>query len=240
MNKGIGDIKNIGLTHSEKKQIFNNIINAPIASPYASQKSLWDFAFGKFAYVTGIFLILAMTGGTLAYADEFSLPGDFLYGVKRNITEPIRDAFTTTAVARAEWEARKAIRRLNEAEDLARKNNLTSEQRVSIENDFNENVAAFHANLRAISTSTNRGQEIKNLFEQLMKGHSGILKTIGSYNTDGAEVEINTLGDAVVRAVSDKLPEAVLNKAVENIERTATSERESKGLKGDTRGEPER
>jgi len=214
MNKGINDIKNINLTHSEKTRILNNIVEMPIVSPYAPKQSIWNFAFNKFAYVTSILLIVAMTGGTLAYADEYSLPGDMLYPIKRNITEPMHSILANTPSARAEWEATKAMRRLSEAELLAKRNDLTPEKKTKIEKDFKNSVAAFRASLQSISTSTGRSEELGASFEESMKNRTDIIQRISS---------------------GDKLEENDIELENESENRASTSQKESRDERGESR-----
>jgi len=227
MNKGIKDIKNISLTLEEKKLIFNNVMEISIVSPYAPTPSLWDFVRNKFAYATAFLLIISMTVGTLAYADEYSLPGDMLYPIKRHITEPIRDVLAVTATSRAEWEAAKAMRRLAEAETLAEESNLTPEHRDQIEKDFNKNVEAFHNNIKSISTSTHEGDDLKASFEKSMKGHSDILQKISSHKSDGEQHEVDTLQETVLRASDTKVPETDTNKGDESTNKASSSQKDS-------------
>jgi len=219
INKGINDMKNIGLTHKEKNQILKNIMGMPVVSPYAPKPSLWNFAFNKFAYATAFLLIIAMTGGTLAYADEFSLPGDLLYPIKRHITESIRDVLTVAPAAKAEWEAEKAIRRLDEAEALAQKDKLTPEKRDRIEKDFDENVSAFHDNLKSISTSTHKEEDLNDTFDRSIKDHSDILSKISSHKNDGEQHEVDALKDTVVKASNSKATEDKASTSQKDIEK---------------------
>ena len=189
MNKGIKDIQNICLTKDEKKNIFEQVMKTPVVSPYAPVPTMWNYLriHRSFAYVFGSLLIFIMIGGTLAYAAEGSVPGDLLYPIKMNITEPIRDILAITPLARAKWEAEKAIRRLDEAKKLVLKNNLTSEYRDEIEKNFNKNIIAFHDNIQSLASTTIKAEDIKSSFEKSINEHSDILEKINPYENSGEQ-----------------------------------------------------
>lgn len=82
-----------------------------------------------------IALVLA-SGGGVSYAAEGSLPGDPLYGVKVNVNEEVRSALAVSAESQALWDARRAERRLEEAEKLAIKGRLDAENEARLEQEF--------------------------------------------------------------------------------------------------------
>jgi len=202
LNKGIQDIKNISLSMKEKKLIFEQVMKTPLASPYAPTRTIWSLLnmHRSFAYALGIFLIFSITGGTLAYAAEGTVPGDLLYPVKVNVTEPIRDVLATTPASKAQWDATKAVRRLNEAETLANKNKLTPEYRAEIEQNFNKNVNAFNKNIQSVATSTRVRNNIDSFFDESINEHANILQKISSHKIGGEQHEIDTLEQAVLHA----------------------------------------
>lgn len=77
----------------------------------------WFFWPAMVAAVSAAVVILA--GGTVALAAEGTMPGDALYTVKINFTEPVRTALAVTPRVKVEWAAEKLDRRLEEAEVLA-------------------------------------------------------------------------------------------------------------------------
>ena len=177
LEKGIQDMQNIHLTSGEKKYILKQVMNTPVVSPYVS-KSIWSiFTYQQFAYAT-LILLLVMSGGVLAYADEGTVPGDLLYPIKRHVTEPIHDLFVTTPEARATWEATKATRRLDEAQKLAEMNKLTPEYQKDIEEDFHKHAQAFHNSVRSLATSSQEREDLDGSFDESIKKHGDILGRI--------------------------------------------------------------
>jgi hypothetical protein len=137
--KGIKDLQNIVLSKEEKSKIKQRVL---LRSPYASV-NLPIFVFIKrYATTLATILLMAMTGG-VAFASEKALPGNILYPVKIKITEPVRDLIKISPVAKIEWQAEKANRRLKEAEALSQQNKLDEVRVVEIENLFAENVKEF-------------------------------------------------------------------------------------------------
>lgn len=166
--KGIKEIKNIKLDDKEKDQMLRAVFNAPIASPYAPKISFWmSFSSRKMriAYTGLLILIMIVSGGAITYGTETSLPGDILYSVKVNIGEPIRDLLSTSPEQKAEWESVKAVRRLDEAADLAAKGQLTEQTRTDLENRFIKHADAFDSSVSEAATSSPQTDLVKMEFE---------------------------------------------------------------------------
>ena len=67
-----------------------------------------------------ILIILGLlTGGSVSFAAENTIPGDALFPVKVYINESVRGAVAVSSQAKAEWELRLIERRLQEVEKLA-------------------------------------------------------------------------------------------------------------------------
>lgn len=90
----------------------------------------------SFAFV----LVIAVVGSSTAYAAEGAVPGDFLYTLKVNISEPIRTALAISSEARAEVHARLAERRMEEAQVLAARGTLTADVKAGLEANFEQHA----------------------------------------------------------------------------------------------------
>ncbi len=72
-------------------------------------------------------VLLILVGGTgVTYAAQDSLPGQPLYAIKVDVTEPIQTALITAPVAKAQWQNTLAARRLAEASTLAARGDLAT------------------------------------------------------------------------------------------------------------------
>lgn len=79
------------------------------------------------------FLITAILGGGVSFASENSLPGDLLYPIKVSVNEEVRAALAVNDESKADWEARRAERRFEEAVRLAAEERLDDKLEASVE-----------------------------------------------------------------------------------------------------------
>ncbi len=86
-----------------------------------------------------LLILVASLGGT-AYAANGSLPGQPLYPIKINVTEPVETALIPSASGKAAWHAILAERRLDEATQLAVKGSLDSATQQSLSDNFSTHV----------------------------------------------------------------------------------------------------
>lgn len=71
--------------------------------------------------------IILLTGGGTSYAAEAAIPGDILYPVKIEVNEKVMTALAHKEEKLADWSARQAERRLEEANKLAEQGRLNSD-----------------------------------------------------------------------------------------------------------------
>ena len=75
-----------------------------------------------------ILAIIMLTGGGVTWAAQTSIPGDFLYSWKINVTESIESAFVVGIRHRADFEVTRTAKRLHEVTELA----IRKETRVEV------------------------------------------------------------------------------------------------------------
>src|SRR3989344_949142 len=105
----------------------------------------WAARFLTPAMVSLVAVFIA--GGGVSLASENSLPGDLLYPVKVYVNEEVRAAFSASAESKAGWEARRAERRLEEAERLAVQGKLDEPTEASVEAAFQKHAKRANENL---------------------------------------------------------------------------------------------
>lgn len=81
--------------------------------------------------IIALCIALALSGSAV-FAAENAVPGDVLYPVKIHVTEQIRDVIEISPAEQAEWDLKKAERRLVEAQKLAQRGVLTSDEATSL------------------------------------------------------------------------------------------------------------
>src|SRR3989344_5153410 len=87
------------------------------------------------------FLLIIFVGGSAAYAAEGAVPGDLLYPIKVGVNERVTEALARSPEARADWHARAAERRMEEAEVLSVRGPLTTSIKAQLEERFEAHVA---------------------------------------------------------------------------------------------------
>jgi hypothetical protein len=105
-------------------------------------------------YAFALLLVLAVGSGSVAYAAEGTLPGDLLYPVKVDVTEPIRTALQTTPAEEASWQMTLAARRIDEAATLAARGALSTSTEASLAARFEASASAADTAVATIATSS--------------------------------------------------------------------------------------
>ncbi len=139
-----------------------------------------------------LFIALALGGGTVVAAEN-TVPGDVLYPVKIHVTEQIRDAFEISSEQQAEWDLKKAERRLIEAQKLAQKGVLNANSKAELseridslltrveEGEGGKDSALLHVNLQA-----------------LLRAHSSIFDSFVTTTVTGtSRIELGSLLDVL-------------------------------------------
>jgi tetratricopeptide (TPR) repeat protein len=103
---------------------------APLRSPfYLTKFSVMHFS----KAVSLVLIVLIAGGGTMSYASEDTLPGDMFYTVKVNIKEPIEEGLAFSQQAKLEVKTKQVEKRLNEAQVLLERNDMSPEKHKEVE-----------------------------------------------------------------------------------------------------------
>ncbi len=197
------EAENVRLTSAERSRIYRALHaemekTAPtiVPSPFFPTNFFFSRA------MVAVALILVLGTGTATYAAEASLPGDLLYPVKVNVSEPITGVFAFTPSAKAEWHARVAEARLAEAETLTERGTLTEDTSVALSNDFNAHAAAVTDITTTIRESDPvSAQDIDTLFQSAVAHHGSAILVAAKNHKN--ELALKTSGDFVVSVVND-------------------------------------
>lgn len=127
--------KTVSMSKLDKERIRNVLISnfddasiqtqRQIPSPFFSQ---WLMFFHRHAMSSVVVAILFLTGTTSVLAEK-ALPGSPLYFLKTGVNEEVRGWFSVSDYEKAEWQVELAERRLNEAEIISQKPNISSKIR---------------------------------------------------------------------------------------------------------------
>lgn len=123
-----------------------------------------------------IIALLVTSGAATSYAAESALPGDALYAVKINVNEEVRAALLVSTEAKAEWEARRAERRLEEATVLASRGALSPEVRAELALRFEGHADSAVADVEMLEVEdAARAVTVATNFEASLEAHRAIL-----------------------------------------------------------------
>ncbi len=210
--KGKEELRKIAMTAEEKRAMHDRLLNCisfPVPTPYEPQSgwlvvSKWLMP-RHLAYAALPFVFLFVISGSLAFAAEGSVPGELLYPIKVEITEPVRNMLTLSGTAKAYWEARKAERRLEEAESLAVRGDLDTQKREELESRFDNHTK----NLAVISNKLEKGvgDKVRDNLEVSLEAHAEVLDTIGKHSDRAQGEEIGKFTKKVkelVQVVEEK------------------------------------
>lgn len=169
--------------------------------------------------------VLVFTASGVAMAAESSLPGDSLYAIKVNLTEPLRSALTFSPVAKAAWESERIERRLDEFESLSRSGKLTLEKQAKLQTRINASTAAIELQISAFAQrgDDSAAADISANIEGAFEAHEQALKNLEAENETGDDQVKKVLEDVVSKR--ERL-ESESRKAEDQLEKKQNPETE--------------
>lgn len=175
------------MTPEEKSAMRARIFGAPAtvtstASPYF----FFDFQFMTRALAAVLAVVLV--GGTgVAYAAQGALPGQPLYAVKVDVTEPLQTALAATPAARAAVHVELAQRRVEEAEALSQKGRLDATTTQQLEQNFESHAqSATDLATEVGATDPSAAVEIQAELASSLSVHGALLAAIGTESGSSA------------------------------------------------------
>jgi len=144
--------------------------------------------------VTVVLLVTIAVGGGASLAAEQALPGDALYPIKIQMNENARSVLAFSQEAKAEWKVEQIGRRLQEAETLAVKGKLRSNQAVTLEKKFDQytrHIDNAAARLEA-QGNAEAAAEVHSNLEAMLSAHEKILDRVR-----GVQSELNENNEEV-------------------------------------------
>lgn len=181
--------KGVKLSKPEKAELRANLlVRVGIAERPVMQRSIINFL--KPMPIFALFLAVALLGGGVSFAAEGSLPGDVLYPVKLKVNEEVKAAVSLSAEAKANWEAKRAERRLEEAEKLAASGKLDAETRAKIESNFEKHAARVQERIATLETRSDvrAAADVSSKLETSLRAHGKILRKFADAESSAAKV----------------------------------------------------
>lgn len=152
------------------------------------RRSLFGSYF-KLMPITSIIALVVLVGGGTSFAAEGTLPGDLLYPVKVTVNEEVRAALSLSAESKADWEAERAVRRLEEATQLAVSGNVNADVQADLESRFEAHVEKAEAHIQTVEDDGDleTASDLAAKFEASLEAHGEILNTIQETRLEVAE-----------------------------------------------------
>lgn len=157
-----------------------------------------------------------IVGSGVAYAAEDAVPGDFLYPLKVDIVEQIRTRLTFSEQEKAKWEGTRALRRLEEVEQLSATDELTHDTLVRLQGSFEKHVedAERHIDSVADTGDIQTAQQLSGDLEVFLRAHHSVMDTLSQERKSNAD-----LRDAI-----GKVREGILKKTKEKYSPVQTAD----------------
>lgn len=158
--------------------------------------SLLQFA-SKPIMVALMIILFVVLGGSLTYAAEGALPGDFLYPTKVHINESVWAALLVSDRAKSQWAVRRVERRLEEAEKLAVQGKLDSNTSAVIDKNLEVQAKVIHKNAEKLNSEgkADTAAMVSSDLEASLTAHNKILKKLTA--TTGSSIKAETLLESV-------------------------------------------
>ena len=130
-------VENIRLSFAEKEQMRANILrsaNSGVQSPYFARSHFFAILrTHRFVPALLLALLIILGGGSVVFAEK-AVPGDWLYGVKTMVNEPVAGILALTKTKKIKWEKKLIERRMDEEKTLISQNRLDEKKKNYLEN----------------------------------------------------------------------------------------------------------
>lgn len=205
-------IREINLLPEEKARIRGVLLSHVHSHPVREFNSRFFWAklplpVFRYAPIVSIFLILLTSVG-IAVAAEGSLPGDALYPMRVNVTENVRSLLSFSQEGKAEWEIKRADRRLEDVEKLATQGRLEAGIAAEAESKFKDHVdnAVSIVSRMKEENKDRDAARIQSDLKTVLLVHEDILERIKSHDGDRDEklaAEVKSLHGEVKNKAED-------------------------------------
>lgn len=197
------EAQKIRLTESERRDMRRVLEHAfaphdDVKSPVQVTPSPLLFISGRFMMPYAFVLMLAVVGGSTAYAAEAAIPGDILYPIKLNVNEKIAIALSASYKAKAEIHSKFAERRMREAETLVERSALTKEAKAELERRLETHAAEVDAAVELVELEDPiAAAEISARLESTFSAHGALIARLGEETDEVSKEESEHLARAL-------------------------------------------
>jgi len=136
----------------------------------------------KPAPLFAVITIFVLAGGGLSYAAEGALPGEALYPVKVRINEEVRAVLALSQDSKADWEAARVERRLEEAAKLSLRGEVSEKAKTELAERFEKNSGLVEKRIAMLESAGEEktAVDIASRLEVSLRAHGQVLSQIGT------------------------------------------------------------
>lgn len=174
--------------------------------------SWWGIAYVQRHYLSVALIVLVLTGLTGVASAEYAVPGDIMYAIKTNITEPIITQVAFGDENKAQIHTFIAGRRLEEIEKLSQEGLVESATVTEVVQDFKHSTDSAQNHIEELHEDgkTLAALEIGSSLETLLNAHQEVITDSSEKNDVLAALvteiqiqndETNTTNDSVERDI---------------------------------------
>ncbi|MDQ5952996.1 MAG: hypothetical protein QG551_224 [Patescibacteria group bacterium] len=165
--------------------------------------------------------LLIIGGGGISYASYDALPGDALYPIKINVTENVEEKLAFGTEAKVQIQTQKVERRLNEAQVLAQKKDLSPEKKQIVKENLEKSVEKVTQTIEDLKNEGNIDEALNatSKITPVLEAHKEALEQKNS------ELLVEIVDDKLIASVEEAIKkvelteESVIEKAGENQEK---------------------
>lgn len=202
LNKIIDAVKSVKLSQQEKERVWHNV-DAYVLNNHVERTKAFRFRVSMispyFAHsqrlaVAAFAFLVVIAGGTAAAANS-ALPNQALYSVKVNVNEQVRSWFAFGAESQAYLATELAQNRLQEAQELAVRGELTPEVKENIQESFKKHSKVVKEKIESIQADKDlkSALAVSTNFEKTLKKEVKSLVKIESEIAHSAQLAVNTV-----------------------------------------------
>ncbi len=192
-NKAINNVRKISMTPVEKQIMLERILGTTANLPIKKEsyfkepiKSPWTiYSFSNWikghqlVSVIAVILIIALSGNGIVLAANNSLPGDVLYPLKVNVSEPIKIALISDPIKKAEVKTELVQKRFEEAETLAINDKLDVVTQDKVTRRVRTQVDDLNDDIKNVEKiSVEKADDVSATLEASVRTHDRVLLMI--------------------------------------------------------------
>ncbi len=153
IRKGFRQLRALGMSAEEWQKLSGRLASRTGLQAPVDYWSWFTFLNWRWTYAVAAVLIGIISGGSIAFAAQGSLPGNILYSMKVGLIEPLQETFTFSPLAKAELIANFANQRVKEGQTLAAQKKLNASAQAELSGLLTQYSATLQKTLATVAVT---------------------------------------------------------------------------------------